>query len=216
MKRHSLLLTAILSLLIGPVAGGQVQPGSVAAGGQVQPGSAADLSRIRGSDRATLWLVIVGDLANPANREFQHDTWPLVDSLFVRRGKLRVAWVNLPNEASRASMLAAEIAACSGSGGKFWSVHDGFLLEQARWVRLADPTQVLMEIALQRGGRMPTVEECMAKHSIVDFLRSDAVRARGAGIRAAPGYILDNKVLKGVTTPDEFRAAIEQALAGKR
>jgi protein-disulfide isomerase len=173
--------------------------------------AAADRARVRGAETARVWLVIVGDFTSDANSAFRRNVWPMMDSLYVRPGRLRVAWVNLPGE-SKHSQIAAEVAACSGAHMKFWSVHDIFLDEQARWRSLADPTAALVDAATRRGGDPIWISECLKKRLVSGFLRANAARARVAGIRAAPGFILDNKVLVNVRTADEFRQAIEGAL----
>jgi protein-disulfide isomerase len=208
MKRAILLAGFVAGMLAGPVA-----PPTALAQDPVL--ATADRARIRGAETARVWLVIVGDFTSDANAAFRRNVWPWVDSLFVRPGRLRVAWVNLPGE-SRNSQIAAEVAACSGAHMKFWSVHDIFLDEQARWRRLADPTATLVDAAAMRGGDPIWIRECLQKRLMPGFLRSDAARARGAGIRTAPGFILDNKVLINVRTADEFRQAIEGALRGGR
>lgn len=171
----------------------------------------SDRARIRGADGARVWLVIVGEFTSQGNREFRRSVWPLVDSLFVRPGRLRVAWVNLPGE-SRASQDAAEVAACAGGRFKFWAAHDIFLDQPFRWEREANPTPILVDLALSRGADPIWLKECLSRHLMRGLLQGDVARARGAGVRAAPAFILDNKVLANVRTAAEFRAAIEAAV----
>jgi protein-disulfide isomerase len=200
MRRQLRIALALLASLVGSQSWAQEAPSTT-----------ADRARIRGSESAVVWLVIVGDFANEQNRAFQRDVWPLVDSLFIRPGRLRVAWVNLPDEASRQSQVAAEVAACSGTGMKFWPVHDIFLADP-RWKALADPTAFLVNQASNRGGNAILISDCLKKHTVRGLLQADVARARAAGIRRAPGYVLDNSVLPSLRTAAEFRAAIERAL----
>lgn len=207
MTRHLPLATVLLfalSTLLAAPCGAQEDPLSHA--------ERADIARIQGSKTAATWFVIVGDLAGAQDRAFEHDVWPMIDSLFVRPGRLRVAWVNLPDDASKASQIAAEVVACSSADRKFWSPHQLILWEQPRWLHLPDPTDVLVKLAVERGARMSLVLECLDKHWMRGFLQADIARARRAGVRKAPGYILGNTVLAGVRTPEEFRSAIERTL----
>jgi protein-disulfide isomerase len=181
----------------------------VAAG--APPTATMDMARIRGAESAATWLVIVGDFTLDESRAFHRNVWPIIDSLFVRPGKLRVAWVNLPGE-SKASQAAAEVAACAGIRWKFWAAHDAFLEAQASWRTLPNPGETLAELAGQRGADPISLAECLKQHSAQVIVRTDVARARGAGIRKAPGFILGNQVLTGLHTSDEFRAAIERAL----
>lgn len=182
---------------------------------QDSPPAVADRTRIRGADTAGVWLVVVGDFASDENRRFKREVWPLVDSLFVRPGRLRFAWVFLPSE-SKAAQASAEVAACSAARSKFWSVHDVFLDEQPRWRRSADPTATLLELAGQRGGDPIWISDCLRRRLMLSLLQSDIARARGAGVRTAPGFLLANKLLTNARTADEFRRAIERALRGSR
>ena len=202
MKCHFLMTGGLLAGLIGSTLPAQLSPAHF-----------ADLARIRGADRARVWLVIVGDFASDGSRSFQRDAWPVIDSLYVRPGKVRVAWINLPNPASKSSQIAAEVAACAGSGSKFWPVHDAILLEQPRWIGLADPTRFLVELADLHGGNSEIISECLQKHELKAFLQSDIARAQRAGIHTAPGYLVDNRVVAGGQTLLMLRQAIGQALA---
>ncbi len=177
------------------------------------PAELADKARIQGARDAAVWLVIVGNLAGPADRAFRYDTWPLIDSLFVRPGKIRVAWVNLPDASSRASRIAADVAVCASAQGFFWAPHDIILLDQARWLTLKDPTEQLISLAAQKGVSAMKIEECVKSQKMRGFLERDIARARRAGVDRAPGFILDNVVLRGLRTPADFRTAIERTLA---
>lgn len=177
------------------------------------PAEIADRARIQGSSNAATWLVIVGNLAGKEERAFRYETWPVIDSLYVRTGKLRVAWVNLPDDTSRVSRRAAEVALCASTDRKFWAPHDIILWEQARWTSLADPTETLVMLAAQKGARPSVTRECLAADGMRRLLEDDIARARGAGIRRAPGYIIDNAVYTGARTADAFRTAIERAVS---
>ncbi len=165
MKRHLMMTGGLLAALTGTSL-------------RAQPAAVADLARVRGVEGASHWLVIVGDFASDGNRAFHRDAWPTIDSLYVRPGKLRVAWINLPNDASKNSLIAAEVAACSGTGMKFWPVHDAMLREQPRWISLADPTEFLQELAGRNGGNPMLISECLQKRQVKAFLQSDVARAR--------------------------------------
>jgi len=188
---------------------------TTAAEGQIDrtPAQIADRARIQGANDAPVWMVIVGDLAGKSDRAFRYDVWPLIDSLFVRTGKIRVAWVNLPDDTSKASRIAAEVAVCASTDRKFWAPHDIILWEQPRWRHLADPTEPLVMLAAQKGVRSNVVRDCLRTQQMRRFLENDIARARGAGIRRAPGFIIDNVVLTGAPTADALRTAIERALA---
>jgi len=177
------------------------------------PAEIADRARIQGANGASVWLVIVGNLAGKEDRGFRYDLWPVIDSLFVRPGKIRVAWINLPDEKSKASWTAAEVALCASTDRKFWAPHDIILWEQARWMRLADPTESLVMLAAQKGARPSVIRDCMQTKQMRKFLEADIVRAHAAGITRAPGFIIDNEVYTGPRTAAGFRAALDRALA---
>ena len=212
MTRHLPLATALLFALSTLLAAPSGAQDPLSEQDRLSHAERADIARIQGSQTAATWFVIVGDLAGEQDRAFEHDVWPMIDSLFVRPGRLRVAWVNLPDDASKASQIAAEVVACSSADRKFWSPHQLILWEQPRWLHLPDPTDMLVRLAAQRGARMSLILECLDKHWMRSFLQADIARARRAGVRKAPGYILGNTVLAGVRTSEEFRSAIERAL----
>lgn len=177
------------------------------------PAEIADRARIQGANSASVWLVIVGDLAGKDDRAFRYDVWPVIDSLYVQTGKIRVAWVNLPDDTSKASRTAAEVVICASTDRMFWAPHDIILWEQARWRHLSDPTESLIMLAAQKAARMGVMRECLQKHQMRKFLENDIERAHRAGIRRAPGFLVDNEVLTRARTAADFRRAIDAALA---
>src|SRR3989441_13318371 len=116
------------SLLLGAGRGGLAQT--------VDPLAA----RSKGSVTAPVTVYEMADFQCPACRMFTVTVMPAVDSEFIRTGKVRWVFINLPLPSIHPNALAAaEVATCAARQGRFWQTHDALYLHQDAWARLPQP-----------------------------------------------------------------------------
>src|ERR1041384_5326095 len=112
----------------------------IVAGGFQAPGTGHDplLQRSKGKASAPVTVYEMADFQCPACRMFTVTVLPALDSEFIRTGKVRWVFINLPLTSIHANaMLAAEVAMCAGRQGRFWQTHDAFYQHQDDWAKLA-------------------------------------------------------------------------------
>jgi protein-disulfide isomerase len=78
-----------------------------------------------GSEQAPVAVVEYSDFQCPYCGKFARDVWPLVESAFVRTGRVRFAFRYFPLvQIHPHAQKAAEAAECAARQGKFWPMHD--------------------------------------------------------------------------------------------
>ena len=128
---------AVWALLITAMAAttacGQSQGAAPAVGATVNADSLqarADRGRMKGADSAQVTIIEISDFQCPYCREFAATTYRQIDSAYVRTGKARILYINLPLSTHREAFGAAEAAMCAGAQGKFWEMHDRLFASQ--------------------------------------------------------------------------------------
>src|SRR5688500_18227689 len=72
----------------------------------------ADAGRNKGADSARVTIVEVSDFQCPYCREFAATTYARIDSAYVRTGKAKMVYINLPLSSHANAFPAAEAAMC--------------------------------------------------------------------------------------------------------
>ena len=80
---------------------------------------------VEGSEQATVAVIEYSDFQCPFCGRFARDVWPMVESSYVRTGKVRFAFRYFPlNQIHPRAERAAEAAECAARQGKFWLMHN--------------------------------------------------------------------------------------------
>jgi protein-disulfide isomerase len=97
-------------------------------------------ARTKGRPNAPVVIYEMSDFQCPYCRDFTLQTMPSVEREFIRTGKVRLTFINLPlTGVHRHAMAAAEVAMCAARQGKFWQVHDRLYQRQPQWSTRQDP-----------------------------------------------------------------------------
>jgi protein-disulfide isomerase len=220
MMRISTLAAAALLIAgtLATTACGQTQGG--ARGSGLDPDSLLERSnrnRMKGSDGAPVTIVEISDFQCPYCREFATTTYARVDSAYVRTGKARILYINLPLSSHLQAYGAAEAAMCAGVQGKFWQMHDRLFATQREWGHQADAAQRFERIAQELQLNMADWRDCTANDRTASLIVSDAMQAAEAKINGTPTFILNSrsgqKMLTGAVPFEQFVQEIEALLA---
>jgi protein-disulfide isomerase len=218
----ALLLTATLPA----AACGQPQgaaPASASAGSSAtNPDSLiarADRGRAKGADSARVTIIEVSDFQCPYCREFAANTYPRVDSAYVRTGKARMIYINLPLSSHREAYAASEAAMCAGVQGKFWPMHDRLFATQREWSGQADAGARFERLAQALQLDMGAYRDCTANDRVASVIVNDAMQASQAGINGTPAFILNSpagqRALSGAVPFEQFAREMDALLAGQ-
>lgn len=182
-------------------------------GGDTAIDRRADAGRILGAPGARVWMVMISDFQCPYCKQWHDSTYPAIEREYVRPGKIRLAYVNLPLSSHRHAWPAAETAMCASAQGKFWPVHDGLFATQPRWSRLSDATALFDSIAVAAGVDAAAFRACLRDHATKPLIQADADRAERTGIQSTPSFIIGNQLVEGAYPIDAFRPVLDSAIA---
>ena len=191
------------------------------AAGALTPGDSssllarADHGRIQGDSTAKTWLVIVSDFQCPYCRQWHDEVFATVVRDYVARGKIRVAYLNLPLDIHMNAVPAAEAAMCTSVQGKFWQMHDALFRTQDRWAAMPDPRPVFDSLAVAIGVEPTGYRSCIQSGATRPMINADRQRAEDAQVRATPTFFIGDQRMEGAIPLTQFRSALDQVLAGR-
>ena len=173
----------------------------------------ADRGRIMGDSTARVWVIMASDFQCPFCKQWETTSYKEVVNDFVKTGKVRLAFLNMPLSMHPNALPASETAMCASVQGKFWQLHDTLFATQSAWEVLPDPRAKFDSIAKAVGVDMPQWRTCMAQHSTLALINADRDRARQAGVNSTPTFFVGNQTLSGADA--NVRGAIEAALVAR-
>jgi RNA polymerase sigma factor (sigma-70 family) len=120
--------------------------------------------------------------------------------------KLRLVVKQFPVHAE--ARLAAEASLAADAQGKFWELHDAMIAHQDDLSRDA-----LLAYAQQVGMDVPLLATALDQHTYQPALATEVAAATEIGVRATPEFLINGHDFRGARPIEEFRAAIDAALA---
>ena len=173
----------------------------------------ADRGRIQGDPSAKTWLVIISDFQCPYCRQWHDEVFATVVRDYVARGKIRLAYVNLPLSIHMNAMPAAEAAMCASVQGKFWQMHDVLFRTQDRWETLPQPAHLFDSLAVSVGVEPTAYRSCIQSGATRPMINADQQRAEDAQVRATPTFFIGDQRMEGAIPLADFRAALDSVIA---
>ena len=223
MMRISTLAAAamLITATLATTACGQSRSGAPAArASSLSPDSLearANRGRIKGADSAQITIVEISDFQCPYCREFAAGTYKQLDSVYVRTGRARILYINLPLTSHREAFGAAEAAMCAGVQDKFWPMHDRLFATQREWSGQADAAQRFERFAQDLQLNMADWRDCTANDRTAGLIVGDAMQAAEARINGTPTFILNSRngqrSLSGAVPFADFAREIDALLA---
>jgi protein-disulfide isomerase len=173
----------------------------------------ADRARIQGDSAAPVWLVEVSDFQCPFCKQWHDRTYPDIRQEYIKRGIVRMAYVNFPLNQHPHAMQAAEAAMCAAAQDKFWSMHDVVFDTQDKWGPMADATASFDSLAKSVGVDTTAWRACVKKGVMQRLINADRSRGLSAGVGSTPTFFVGEEPIAGAAPIEEFRKAIERARA---
>ena len=175
-----------------------------------------DRSRIMGDSAARVWFIMVSDFQCPYCKEWHDASFAALEREYVQTGKVRMAFINFPLQVHPNAIPAAEVAMCAGTQGKFWVMHDVLFNTQERWAPRFPVMPVLDSLAGASGVDVHALDACVSSHAPDPLIQADFDRAARAGVKSTPSVIIGKQLLAGVQPTDNYRHALDSALAGAK
>jgi protein-disulfide isomerase len=158
----------------------------------------------KGDATAKVTLVEISDYQCPFCSRYAKDTYPQVENEYVKAGKVKSAFLDLPLESIHKSAFgAARAARCAGEQGKYWEMHDRLFASQST----LEPWNSHAEAI---GLDVKAFEACVGSDKHDAAIRRDMAEARRLGVSGTPAFLI------GRTDPKSPKLRIAAALRGAR
>jgi protein-disulfide isomerase len=161
---------------------------------------------VKGAKDALVTIVQFSDFQCPFCSRVEPTITKVMDEY---KGKVRVAWRDMPLPFHPNAMPAAIAARAAGEQGKFWEMHDKIFANQASMDR-ATYEKYAQELGLNMGKFKAALEAQKGKSEI----EADAAAGNKLGARGTPAFFINGKFLSGAQPFEAFKAKIDDELKG--
>ena len=173
-----------------------------------------------GDKQAQVAIVEFGDYQCPYCGRHATETLPQLIATYVKTGKVRYFFKDVPVESIHPQALkAAEAAQCAGVQGKYWQLHDR-LFQNQEALTPADLTSHAIAVGLD----VHKFQQCLDDGTFTAPMRAALKEAKEAGVRGTPQFFLgtlapDGRTLKigltlnGAIPYTDFQRALDQMVS---
>ena len=169
--------------------------------------------RALGAPDAPVTILEYASLGCSHCADFHRDTLPKIKAAYIDTGKVRFVFTDFPLGAP--AVAASMVARCAPKDAYFGLI-DMFFRDQARWAGARDPLKEIARIGRFAGLSDKDVETCVGLDPLLVGIRERAEDAsRRYNINSTPSFVIEGTVIAGAQPFENFRAAIDAALAKK-
>jgi protein-disulfide isomerase len=161
---------------------------------------------VKGSDDAPVTIIEFGDFQCPFCARVRATLETLM-SKEQYRGKIRIAFKQLPLPFHKEAKLAAQAALAANTQGKFWEYHDLLFQNQKALGR-----QDLEFYASEVGLDMVAFRAALDNEVHLADVEADLGQSVTFGARGTPHFFINGKRLSGAQSLEKFEAAVDDAL----
>jgi protein-disulfide isomerase len=173
----------------------------------------ADLGRIEGRDSAAVWIVVISDFQCPFCKRWHEQTAPRLVANYVRTGKARIAYLNLPIASHRNAEPAHEAAMCAAEQGAFWPVADALFATQDAWKSKFEVEPYFDSLATRHVRDAARYRRCIAEGATRTLIEADVARVSRLGVGSTPTFLIGRQMMIGAQPYEAFARAVDAAIA---
>ncbi len=173
-------------------------------------------ARTKGSKSAPITIYEASDFQCPYCRQFWEQTLPELERDYIRTGKVRFIFLNLPLTQIHGNAAAAhELAMCAARQDQFWPVHDLLYRHQARWAQMEDPSFYFIALGDSAQLSRDRLRECFDSGSVRWLIEAEAQMNWRSGITSTPSFIIEGALLGGAAPMDIWRPILDSIYTEK-
>jgi protein-disulfide isomerase len=179
----------------------------------------------RGDPNAPIVMIEYSDYQCPFCNRYFVQTEPALDEAYVRDGRVRVVFFDLPLVELHPNAPAAHVAALcvaeQGSAERYWLMHAELFRSVEEWGTAADPASIFSRLAEAIGADMDQYGQCVAAGEQSAVVDSRVQTAKDRGFSGTPSFqfVRDEDAnvfaLVGAQPFDEFAGLLDAVLAGE-
>jgi protein-disulfide isomerase len=179
----------------------------------------ANTQEVKGNKGARIAIIEFSDFQCSYCLSYVTQTFPQIDKDYIRTGKVKYFFRNLPlTQGHPNAFRAAEAAHCAAEQGKFWEAHDRFFANQDT----LNPND-WPQHAKALGLNTEKFNQCLDSGKYDDEINQDIDDAQRVGINGTPAFLIGviapnsskvtvNKIMMGAETYDSFKKALDETI----
>jgi protein-disulfide isomerase len=174
----------------------------------------------RGEAEARVTVMEFSDFDCSFCGKYAREVYPLIDQDYVKPGKIRYFFRDLPAPGETNAFVKARAARCAGDQAKFWEMHD--LLFATQGATAGDLPSLAQTLGLDR----EKFNECLATEKYAANIQRSVAMAKRMGIFGTPAFLIGTvtedrdflrvtKVLVGTQTYETLKPILDDLLANQ-
>lgn len=161
----------------------------------------------RGNELAHVVVVEFSDYQCPYCALFFRQTLPQLDQDYIRTGKIKYVFNNVPlDQIHPAAFKAAEAAECARDQGKFWEMHDKIFANQ-KTLSLGDLNLHASAIGLE----LTQFSQCLSSGKNTAVVKAGLAQAAEVGVDGTPTFVI---ALADARNPRETNLKVVAIISG--
>ena len=157
----------------------------------------------RGAATAQVAIIEFGDFECPYCRRYENQTYPQIADTYIKTGKVRYYYKDLPLPFHAHARPAALAAHCAGEQGKYWQMYDALFADQVP----ATPAD-LDARAKAAGVDTTKLDACIASDRFSSTIRQSIDEAAKMTMSGTPTFLI------GTVAPDGSLINVRQSVVG--
>jgi protein-disulfide isomerase len=179
----------------------------------------ASTQEVKGNKGARIAIIEFSDFQCSYCLSYVTQTFPQIDKDYIKTGKVKYFFRNLPlTDAHPNAFRAAEAAHCAAEQGKFWEAHDRFFANQ-NTLNPNDWPQHAQALGLNK----EKFNQCLDSGKYDDEINQDIDDAQRVGINGTPAFLIGviapnsskvtvSKIMMGAEPFDSFKKALDETI----
>jgi protein-disulfide isomerase len=166
---------------------------------------------VTGSPDAPVTIFEYASLTCPHCRDFHNETLPQLKAEYIDTGKVKLVFRQF---ALNAVDLRIGMAARCAPHDKYMPIVDALYQTQQSWAAASDPLAAAKQLLAMGGVSPETFDACVADDKNADPIVAQIDEAdKQFGVSSTPTFFIGGEKIEGARPYEEFKAAIDRALA---
>ncbi len=181
---------------------------------RAQGGAGIDLAGVghdRGGDHARVYVIEFGDFGCGYCAKFVAETYPQIDSAYIRTGIVKWKFVPFVTGNFRHSREVSVAAECAAEQDAFWKMHDLLYSHRTEWMGASDVQVVIARYVRDLKLDASRFSTCARGITAARHIEHNTLLATTLNIRGTPTFFVNGQVIPGAIPFDLFRKVIEAA-----
>ncbi len=172
----------------------------------------------RGSSEARVAILEYSDFNCSFCNRFATNVYPHLERDFIRTGKVKYLFRDLPDKLDPDSLIKAQAARCAGEQDRFWEAHDHFFTDPTPLLKNPGATEQFARALHLDVGK---VQQCLQSGRYAGPIARVAADAKRFGLHGTPSFLIGRlsengeviwatKIVHGADSYGDFRANLTE------